>query len=191
MSFNIGNMGGGSVEQLDVGSYAARVQGIVSYGIQPQTDWQTGEPKAPEKRIAITFEFPTEAVDRELEDGTVVKSARRLTKEFKVSNHKKSGLMGVIMATNPNADNLTDILDTTCSVTIGRTSSGKAKVSSVAPLMKGVDVDDLNDGTVAFDFYEPSEDAFIRLTSWQQGVIMGANDYTGFADDWVNNEGDY
>ena len=169
------------------------IVGLVSYGIQAQTDWQTKEPKPSEKRLALTFEFPTEAVEKEQEDGTVVKLPRRLTKEYKVSSHKKAGIMVLIRSIAPGIESLTDLLGKECSVTVGRTGTGKAKIAGVASLMKGVQVDKPLNGTHSFDFYNPAEDDFKSISPWQQRVVIAAEDYNGFADGWMPEEtdGDY
>ena len=196
MSFAINDMqSGGNVEPLEEGTLPAVITGLASYGIQPQTDWKTGEPKPSEKRLALTFEFPTEVIEKEQEDGTVVRLPRRLSKEYKVSSHKKAGIMVLIRTIAPGIESLTDLLGKECSVSIGRTSGGKAKVASVASLMKGVKVDKPLNGVSAFDFYSPTEEGFKSLTTWQQKLIMGAEDYNGFADEWVSfdddEDGDY
>ena len=193
MSFDINDMQAGSqVEPLDDGTLPAVIVGLVSYGVQAQTDWQTGDPKPSEKRLALTFEFPTESVEKEQEDGTVVKLPRRLTKEYKVSSHKKAGIMVLIRAIAPGIESLTDLLGKECSVTVGRTGTGKAKVASVASLMKGVTVDAPLNGTHSFDFYNPEEAGFKSVSPWQQKVVIAAEDYDGFADTWMPVEdGDY
>jgi len=194
MSFDINDMqAGSSVEPLEEGTLPAVIVGLVSYGVQAQTDWQTKEPKPSEKRLALTYEFPTEAVEKEQEDGTVVKLPRRLTKEYKVSSHKKAGIMVLIRSIAPGIESLTDLLGKTCSVTVGRTGTGKAKVASVSALMKGVNVDAPLNGTHSFDFYNPEEVAFKSISNWQQKVVASAEDYDGFADAWlpVEAEGDY
>lgn len=189
MSFDINDMQAGSnVEPLEEGVLPAVVVGLVSYGVQAQTDWKTGAPKPSEKRLALTYEFPTEVVEKEQEDGTVVRLPRRLTKEYKVSSHKKAGIMVLIRAVAPGIENLRDLLGKGCSVTVGRTSTGKAKVSDVAGLMKGVNPGEVLDGTYDFDFYNPSEDAFKAISPWQQKMIAGAEDYDGFADAWLPKE---
>ena len=193
MSFDINDMGAGGTEPLDEGTLPAVIVGLVSYGIQPQTDWQTGEPKPSEKRFALTFEFPTETIEKENDDGTVVKLPRLLTKEYKVSSHKKAGIMVLIRSIAPGIESLTDLLGKTCSVNVGRTSTGKAKVAAITPLMKGVNVDAPLNGTWSFDFYNPSEEGFKRISAWQQKVVIGAEDYDGYANDWLPEEaeGDY
>ena len=179
---------GGEIDPIDEGTFPAIIQAVVTYGIQPQTDWKTKAPKPSEKRLAISFEFPTEAVEKELEDGTVVNVPRRLTKEYKVSSHKKANLMGLIRAVAPNIKGLDELLGIPVSVTVGRTGTGKAKVAGVASLMKGVDAGELLKGSNLFDFYEPEEEAFKALPSFQQQVIIGADDYDGFAESWLPEE---
>ena len=195
MSFDINDMQAGSnVEPLEEGVLPAVIVGLVSYGVQAQTDWKTGAPKPSEKRLALTFEFPTEVVEKEQEDGTIVKLPRRLTKEYKVSSHKKAGIMVLIRNVAPGIENLRDLLGKGCSVTVGRTGTGKAKVSDVAGLMKGVNPGEILNGTYDFDFYNPDEESFKSISPWQQKMVMGAEDYDGFADDWVEVEegnGDY
>ena len=134
MSFDINDMqAGSSVEPLDEGTLPAVIVGLVSYGVQAQTDWKTGDPKPSEKRLALTYEFPTESVEKEQEDGTVVRLPRRLTKEYKVSSHKKAGIMVLIRAIAPGIESLTDLLGKECSVTVGRTGTGKASSSCSWP----------------------------------------------------------
>lgn len=189
MSFEINDMQAGSeIEPIEEGTLPAVIVGLVSYGVQAQTDWKTGAPKPSEKRLALTFEFPTEVVEKEQDDGTIVKLPRRLTKEYKVSSHKKAGIMILIRAVAPGIENLKELLGKPCSVTVGRTSSGKAKVAGVSALMKGVKVGDPLDGTFNFDFYNPNEDDFKDISIWQQDMVMSAEDYNGFADGWVDRE---
>lgn len=193
MSFDINDMasGGGEIDPIEEGAYPSIIQSLVSYGVQPQTDWKTGAPKPSEKRLALTFEFPTEAVEKEQEDGSVVLIPRRLTKEYKVSSHKKAGIMVLIRSIAPGIENLKDLLGKGVSVTVGRTSTGKAKVAGVSPLMKGVAAGELINGTANFDFYNPDEAGFKAISRWQQQVIVGADDYTGFADEWLPEDSDY
>lgn len=195
MSFDIQDMQAGSnVEPLEEGTLPAVIVGLVSYGVQAQTDWKTGAPKPSEKRLALTFEFPTEVVEKEQDDGTVVRLPRRLTKEYKVSSHKKAGIMVLIRSVAPGIENLRDLLGKGCSVTVGRTGTGKAKVAGVAAPMKGVPVGEILNGTHDFDFYNPSEESFKAISPWQQKMIASAEDYNGFADEWLPAEdesGDY
>lgn len=188
MSFDINDMasGAGEIDPIDEGNFPAVIVGLTSYGVQPQTDWKTGEPKPSEKRLALTYEFPTEAVDKEQEDGSVKKLARRLTKEYKVSSHKKAGIMVLIRSVAPGIENLKDLLGKEVSVEVGRTSTGKAKVAGVAKIMKGATAGDILDGVNSFDFYNPDEAAFKKLNKWQQDVVVSAEDYDGFANDWVS-----
>jgi hypothetical protein len=192
MSFDINDMAsGGNIEPIEEGNYPAIIQSLVSYGVQEMTDYKTGAPKPSEKRLALSFEFPTEAVEKEQEDGTIVKVPRRLTKEFKVSSHKKAGIMVLIRQIAPGISNLEDLLGKAVSVTVGRTGTGKAKVAAISPLMKGVDAGELLNGQVSFDFYNPNEDSFKRLPAFQQQLIQKAEDYDGFADGWVESNDDY
>lgn len=192
MSFDINDMAAGSeIDPIEVGNYPAIIQGLVSYGIQPQTDYKTGAPKPSEKRLALTIEFPTEVVEKEQEDGTIVKIPRRLTKEFKVSSHKKAGIMILIRSVAPGIENLKDLLGKPVSASVGRTSTGKAKITAIAAPMKGAAAQELLNGTVSFDFYNPDEDSFKSITKWQQDMIVSAEDYSGFADGWVEAEEDY
>ena len=185
MSFEIKEMNAGGIDPIAVGSYPVRVQCIAMYGMQPMTEWDTGAPKAPEKRMAITYEFPTETIERTNDDGTVSVLPRRLTKEYKVSQHKKAGLMGVISVLKPDAVRITDLLDCAGSVTVGRTSGGKAKVTNVSPIMKGMDVAPLMEGSNSFDIDNPEEGAFKRLMPFQQEMMTKCLDYDGFADEWL------
>lgn len=192
MSFDINDMASGSeIEPIEEGSFPAIIQSLVSYGVQKQTDWKTGAPKPSEKRLALTFEFPTEAVEKEQEDGSVVLVPRRLTKEYKVSSHKKAGIMVLIRSIAPGIENLKDLLGKGVTVTVGRTGTGKAKVAGVSPLMKGANAGELLNGTATFDFYNPDEKDFKSISNWQKQMVISADDYNGFADGWMPEEGDY
>ncbi len=188
MSFDINDMQAGGSEPLEEGVLPAVIVGLVSYGVQAQTDWQTGAPKPSEKRLGITYEFPTEIVEKEQEDGTTVFLPRRLTKEYKVSSHKKAGVMVLIRNVAPGIENLRDLLSKGCSVTVGRTATGKAKVAAVNGLMKGVNPGEILDKPYNFDFYNPNEADFKSMSPWQQTMVAKAEDYDGFADAWLPKE---
>jgi hypothetical protein len=192
MSFALNDMKSGSeVEPIPVGAYPAIIQSLVTLGVQPQTDWKTGKVKPSEKRLALTYEFPTELVEKEDDEGKVKLIPRRLTKEYKVSQSKRSNIMKLIRSVAPDISDLSQLLGMSVQATVGRTASGNAKVTDVNPLMKGIEAGDLLYGTTSFDFYSPEEEDFKRIQRFQQDQILKADDYDGFADGWTEEDSDY
>lgn len=184
--------GGKDFGRVDEGTYPARIVQVVDFGIQPQTDWQTGEPTASKPRVMITWEFPTSRIELENDEGTQ-SLPRWLGKEFTLSNSPKSNLIKLVGALAPRATSLDELVNIPCMVQVGSTSGGKAKVVQVLPSMEGMDVATLENDASFFDFSDPNEDLFKALPKWQQGKVLEAENYEGFADSWMpeEEEGDF
>lgn len=186
--------GGTDFGRVEDGTYPARITQVVDFGVQPQTDWQTGEPTDSKPRVMVTWEFPTSRIELENDEGTT-SLPRWCSKEYTVSKSDKSNLMKLIGALAPKARSLDELINLPCMVQVGSTSGGNAKILAVLPPMSGVDVAELEKDSVFFDFDHPIEDLFKALPEWQQRKIKEAENYTGFADTWVDEEdkaeGDY
>ena len=179
--------GGKDFGRVDDGTYPARIVQVVDFGIQPQTDYQTGEATASKPRVMVTWEFPTSRIEIDNDEGTQ-SLPRWVSKEYTLSNSPKSNLIKLVAALAPKAVSLDELVNLPCMVQVGSTSGGKAKVTAVLPPMEGVNVAELEKDAVFFDFSHPMEDLFKSLPAWQQGKIKEAENYEGFADGWVEEE---
>lgn len=181
MSLNVAQKPKQNFGRVEDGTFPARVVQIIDLGQQVQTDFQTGEPKVYEDgntvikpEVFINFEFPTERIEI---DG--VDKPRWLGKQYVLSAHEKSSLYSLMQATAPGSSNVGDALTKAATVTVGSTSSGNAKITGVAPLMKGMAVPELENPTTVFDFDEPDMDVFDKLPAWIKSKIQVAVNFNG------------
>jgi hypothetical protein len=178
-----------SQERVPEGTYMSRISALIDCGIQPQTDWKTGA-EAPSKPVLLlTWELPTETMTIRHNDGEEEEVTRFMSKEYTASNNEKANIVKLASAMiNGDAD-LLKLLDSECMVSVGSTSTGNAKIVSCVKAPKGMPVPGLSNLPMAFDFDEPEEDVFKQLAPWIQSKIMGAENYNGFADGWVEQQG--
>lgn len=167
--------------RIEDGTYPARVVQIIDLGMQVQTDWQSGEPKTYDDgntvikpEAYVNFEFPTERIEVNGED-----KPRWAGKQYVISSHEKAALMGLMAATAPGSNNVADALTKPCTVTIGSTSGGNAKIINVAPLMKGFYVPELENPAVVFDFDDPDMSVWDKIPNWIKEKIKSATNYEG------------
>lgn len=167
---------GGTFTRAEDGSYPARFVQVIDLGVQPQEDYQTGEAKEPKPRVLLTFEFPTERIEVNGED-----RPRWYSKEYTISNHEKAGILKVVKSLDPSGKEmqLSKLLGKPCLITIGSTSTGKPKIVSIAPPMKGMEVGELENPPVAFDFDNPDVGLFNSLPDWLKEKIRGALNFEG------------
>lgn len=167
--------------RIDDGTYAARVVQIIDLGMQVQTDYKTGEPKTYDDgntvikpEVYINFEFPTERITIGDED-----KPRWTGKQYVLSAHEKAALTSLMAAVAGGSNNVADALGKPCSVTVGSTSGGNAKIVNVAPLMKGMAVPELENPATVFDFDEPDMEAWEKIPNWMKEKIKEATNYNG------------
>lgn len=188
--------GGSKVDwgRVEDGTYPARVAQVVDFGVQPQTDYETGAEAESKPVVYITWEFPTSRIDLENDEGTT-SLPRWQGKEYKVSKHEKSNLMKLVGALSPKLRSLDEFCNLPSMVQIGTTKGGNAKIANVLPPMSGMEVPPLENDAVFFDFDHPTQETFEALKMWQQRKVREAENYTGFADTWgegaEQSEGDY
>jgi hypothetical protein len=171
-------------ERIPEGTYMSRISSIIDLGIQPQTDWQTGEPTDPKNRVLFTWELPTEVIVVEHEDGSNENMPRLISKEYTLSTYERANLMQLIKAMKPGCEDLKELLDMTCMVSVGSTVNGNAKVTAVVPVPKGMPVEELSKPASFFDFDAPVQELFDKQPNWVQEKLKGAENYNGFADGW-------
>jgi hypothetical protein len=176
--------------RVDDGAYPARIVQIIDFGKQYETDWKTGNVMVYEDsgeeivkhKVWINFEFPDELIEV---DGN--EKPRWYGKEYTVSAHEKSALAALLKAVDPKGvateggRNVKGLLGLPAMVTIGSTSSGKAKVSSVSGVPRGMQVGPLANPEVFFDLDEPDQATFGMLPKWMKDRITNGIDfaYTG------------
>lgn len=171
--------------RVEDGAYPARVVSIIDFGMQYATDYKTGEVKkyddgndVIQHKVWINFEFPTETIEVDGEN-----KPRWYGKEFTVSNHEKSALFSLLKAIDPKGENtnkgrnVKGMLGLPAMVTIGSTSSGKAKIVSVSGVPKGMQVDSLQNPEQFFDLDSDDVEAFEKLPDWMQKRITEGVDF--------------
>lgn len=167
--------------RIEDGTFPARIVQIIDMGMQVQTDYKTGEPKTYDDgntvikpEAYINFEFPTERIEVNGED-----RPRWAGKQYVISSHEKAALTAVMAAVAPGSNNVADALGKPCTVTIGSTSGGNAKVVNVTPIMKGMAVPELENPAVVFDFDDPDMSQWEKIPNWLQNKIKEATNYNG------------
>ena len=181
---NTGKRDWGRVED---GNFPTRIVSIIDLGLQSQTDYQSGEPVKSQEKVMITWEFPTERIDIENDEGTQ-SLPRWQGKEYTLSFHEMAALSKMVGSVAPQITNLSELINMPCAVQIGTTSGGNAKVVGVSKPMKGFETPELENETTFFDFSNPDEELFKTVKPWIQRKIMDAENYDGFADEWVEKE---
>jgi hypothetical protein len=183
MSLNVAQKPKANLGRVEAGTYPARPVQIIDLGQQVQTDWQTGEPKTYDDgnivvkpEVFINFEFPTERVTVQDED-----RPRWTGKQYTLSNHEKAALTQLLNAAAPGTENVSEVLAKPVTVTVGSTSGGNAKITNVAPIMKGMAVAELENPTAVFDFDEPDMEVFNKLPEWIRNKIQTAENFSGSA----------
>ncbi|MCI4435261.1 MAG: hypothetical protein JHC33_00425 [Ignisphaera sp.] len=162
--------------RIEDGTYVARIVQLIDLGMQ-EIEWE-GEKKQQQK-VFITFEFPTERVEV---DG--VDRPRWLSKDYTVSLSEKAALYKLLKAVDPDGKitskgrNVKAILGLPIMIEVGSTSTGNAKIISVARPMKGMPVGELENPTTFFDLDYADKVIFDKLPKWLQDKITNGIDFS-------------
>ncbi len=171
----VGKKKSSSNGRVEDGTYMCRIAQLVDLGVQ-KFEWQGEEKEA--HKVFITFEFPTERIIVNEED-----RPRWLSKEYTVSNHEKSGLYALVQAADPDGKAtrkgtyVKGLLGLPVMVTVASTASGNAKVASVARLMKGMAVPELENPVSFFDLDKPDMAVFEKFPQWLKDKITSGVDF--------------
>lgn len=178
-------------EALEAGGYPARVSRVIDLGLQPMVDFNTKEPKAPQRKISVTYEL----VDEFLldEDGVPNEQKPRWqSEEFPLLPLKSDLATSTkrIKAIDPQ-----NTLDGDWSQTLGmpvmvnlgvyqtKKNPGvdRNKVMSLtAPRARDVaNMPALKNEPRFFDLSDPDVEFFLTLPEWQQEVIKSNLEYAG------------
>lgn len=165
--------------RVEDGAYPARIVQIIDFGLQYETDWKTQEIKTYEDgnpqikhKVWINFELPDETIEI---DG--VDKPRWYGKEYTVSAHEKSALAALLKAVDGKGTatdggrNVKGLLGLPAMLTIGSTSSGKAKVSAVSAVPKGMQVGALVNDEAFFDLDSDDVEGFEKIPNWMKTRI--------------------
>lgn len=190
MALNFAEKSGGAKKdfgRVEDGAYPARIVQIIDFGLQYETDWKTQEIKTYDDgnpmikhKVWINFELPDETIEI---DG--VDKPRWYGKEYTVSAHEKSALAALLKAVDGKGNatdggrNVKGLLGLPAMLTIGSTSSGKAKVSAVSAVPKGMQVGALVNDETFFDLDSDDVEGFEKIPNWMKTRIK---DGIGFED---------
>lgn len=168
--------------EIKAGTYTGRIALVADVGIQPQKDWQTGEEQPAKEIIHVVVEFPKIRLDVDGED-----KPRWIGKQFKVVNkynadgsyneyYENSGMFKIIEPLMTGED-VGSIINSQVICQIGHTKSGNPKIVTMGAVPEGLEVPELENPQVVFDFYNPDADEFNKLPKWMQKVCLEAEDY--------------
>ena len=164
--------------RVEDGTYPARVVQVVGLGKHKATDWQTGKVKVYDDGnvviqdlVMFTWEFPTERLEIDGES-----KPRWYSREYTISANEKANLPKILAALGCGSD-LSEAINKPCLVTIGSTSTGKAKVTGVTKLPKGMEVAELENVSKVFDPYNPDMEVWESLPAFMKTKIRAAEDF--------------
>lgn len=164
---------GSDIPNLEPGTYPAVLISLVDLGVHPQEDYKTKKPKKPAHKLLATFELPTEIIEIEGEE-----KPRVLSKDYTFSFHDKAALTKVTQVLSKSLSKkpkyLKDLLGVGCMLNVGQTGSGKAKISDVVPLVKGMPAPETQSDLVIFDLDNPDLEVFNNLHDWIKNKITGS-----------------
>ena len=142
MSLQINTQTKVEYKKVAVGTHIAIPCEVIDFGIHHKTVYQSTEKAVNDKtgdyifnqQVFISFEFPTQT---DVFNGETL--PLRTGKQFALSLnqdktsyvHEKSALMKLIMACNPDAETLTDLIGCPVSLTIGLTETGNPKIVAI------------------------------------------------------------
>ena len=129
-------------KKVPVGTSIGIPVDIIDCGYQFKTEYpgnekviseRTGQPVL-NQHVIVNFEFPEhtdefDGVEKPLYLGKTYTLSVRDDETSYV--HEKSGLMQLILASNPEADTLKDIIGVPCNVTVDLTEKGNPKITAV------------------------------------------------------------
>lgn len=164
---------GGNYEQLESGTYVARLISAIYLGTQ-FGEWQGQETKA--QKVWLTWEIPAERIND---------TARQQSAEFTYSFNAKSKFLPVaqtLLGRNINDGeeiDMKDLIGKECLLSIGETKTGKAKVTGVARMMSGVTCPEQEHPSVIFNNKENfSAEVFSKLPNFLRIKIESAKEFS-------------
>lgn len=176
-SFIVKETGNGDFVQVEPGTYPARCIAIIDLGTQ-HGEYQ-GKPTV-RRQVMLMWELPTETV--ETKDGA---KPMTVSKFYTVSLSEKSNLRPDLEAWRGRAFtaeellgfDLNNVLDKPCMVSVTHNEKGKARVSSVAKLVKGMTVEPASTKPYIFSLDAYDGAVFLALPAGIQKIIAQSDEY--------------
>lgn len=187
-------------DELAIDSYMTRIAQVIDLGIQPREKWCTttnsyivDTEKAPAQKVMVTYEFLTEFC-KDAEGNFDETKPRWLSEELFLFP------LDVDLATSTKRYKALDpqekvegdwtlLVGAPCTVTIAHKKSGKAKIGTVTPAMKGVPYPELKNDPKVFTIAEPNLEVYGSLPDWVKDKITSSVGFSGSALDVVLNGG--
>lgn len=165
-------------KQVAPGAYPARCIKVIDLGTQ-HGEYQ-GKPTV-KQQIMVTWELPTELI----EEGEFAGQPYAVSKFYTASLGEKANLRKDLEAWRGRAFTEAElqgfdvkaILGKTCMLSIIHNDKGKAKISGVMALMKGVTVSPAVNPLVTFDISKWDDNVFDNLSKGIQEMIHKSDEY--------------
>jgi len=172
--------GGGNFQQAPIGNHVGRCVHIVDLGTQ-HGEYQ-GQPTA-RQQVVITWELPDEL----MEDGLpFIVSAF-----FTNSLHEKAALRSALQnwrgkeftPDELNGFDLTNVLGKPCMVSVVHTDKGKAKVSAVAAMPKGIKAKPAVNDSYAYWIEEHDPEVYDKIGPGLKKMIEASDEWKAMQKD--------
>lgn len=167
--------GGKEFEQASAGNHVARCIGMIDIGTH-QSEYQGKTTYA--RKIVLRFELPNELMS----EGDYAGKPFLVSKYYTASLSEKANLRKDLESWRGRpftqqelaGFDSKNILDKPCMVNVVHTEKGKAKIASIAPVPKGLDVPPRVNNILHFSLErgEFSADTFEGLSDYYKGEIM-------------------
>jgi len=170
---------GGDFKAVDAGTYVARCFGIVDLGTK-DNEWQ-GQVKK-RHQILIQWELPTELI----EDGELAGKPYSVSEFYTLSLGEKANLRHALeswrgrefTAEELKGFDLNNLLGKPCMISVIHNDKGKAKVSTVSKLMKGLEVPPQINPSRFFSLEVWDQKGFDGLTDGLKKMVMESDEYS-------------
>lgn len=179
-------------DEMAEGTYMCRVAQVIDTGVRPREKWDAStnsyvvdNDKAPCQTLMVTYEFTTEfvkdadGVDQEDKPRWLSESLNLFSLEVDLATSTKR--YKAIDPTMAADGDWTKLIGAPCMVTLTHKKNGKAKISSVTPMPKGIPVTGLKNEGKVFLIDEPDMEIYGSLPEWLQGKVTESLNFKGSA----------
>jgi len=187
--------------------YFGRVVSIINMGLQHKSMWDNGSSKPlywkPKEQQVKGANNQTYVDTGNPVTGVVFSVTVELPKlRVKTEEGEELGPMWVSKDFGPKSKellamlegmgtyNLSDLINTPVSVTLGTTSGGKPKMAAISLAPEEVTVPELENDMTVFDFYDPDVEVFNKLPNFRQNNIKASLEFEGSKLQQLLNAGD-
>lgn len=175
-------------ENIEPGSYPARVVSVIDLGVQPQQPYM-GEPKPPAQEIRVTYEL-VDAFMKDEDGNDVEDKPRWISEDFKLLPLDRDLAVSTKRYKTIDPDNEHDgdwsqMLSKGVMVTVVNKKSKNGKTYDNVggtTAMRKRDLDklvELQNQAYFFDLLEPDAEIWKRIPKWLQDKIKGNINYEG------------